>query len=290
MVVKSIKNIAQKIVGNQQKYYGTLCTPAKIEYAISVVGIASLAISCLTNGSGSKLNDTCMDVIPYLVVSASFVFILNALCKGGASIISWIMVLYPLCALLISVFNKAPAVETEGFKASDALKEFRDAMDEASEKFDSENQDDDDDDDDYDDDEDFDDNDDEMFSLADMEMYDDVEPSENYGDRDQDDMPQIPRKKNEYKAEKTAEPFGVLDDLADVLEQKKNEAYKAMQKIKDTITGKKEEPEQFGVLDDIADAIEKKKKEAYGTMEAIGKLLRGDEEFDTIKPASYYRY
>ena len=307
MVVKTIKNLASNvaqdvnsIVKNQKTYYASLCTPAKIEYAISVVGIASLAISCLTNGSGSKLDDTCMDVLPYLIVSAIFVFILNALCKGGASLISWIMIICPLCALFISVFNKSPELPTEGFESpSKALKEFRAAMDEASEKFNSDRDDDEDEDyddeDDEDDDEDYDD--DELFTLADMESYEDQEP---YADRDQADMPQLPKKKNEYKAEKKSniqgapqENFGVLDDIADVLEQKKNEAYNAIQKIKDTITGEKKE--DFGVLDDIADVIEQKKaeaQEAYGKVQkTIGKLLSGDQEqFGDIKPASYYRY
>jgi len=307
MVVKTIKNLASNvaqdvnsIVKNQKIYYASLCTPAKIEYAISVVGIASLAISCLTNGSGSKLDDTCMDVLPYLIVSAIFVFILNALCKGGASIVSWIMIIAPLCALFISVFNKSPKEPTEGFESpSKALKEFRAAMDEASEKFNSDRDDDEEEDDEDDDeDEDYDDeDDDELFTLADMESYEDQEP---YADRDQADMPQIPKKKNEYKAEKKSkiqgaaqENFGVLDDIADVLEQKKNEAYNAIQKIKDTITGEKKE--DFGVLDDIADVIEQKKaqaQEAYGKVQkTIGKLLAGDQEqFGDIKPASYYRY
>jgi|ETNmetMinimDraft_18_1059904.scaffolds.fasta_scaffold13346_2 hypothetical protein len=295
MVVKSLKNLVSK----QKDYYFTLCTPAKIEYAISVIGISALAISCLTSGSGSKLEDTCTDIIPYILVCSIFVFILNALCKGGASIVSWIMVLCPLCALFVSVNNKAP-VATEGFDAtSDALKEFKDAMEEASEQFDS-SRDDDEDYDDEDDNEDYDDDDDEdydeaeeMFDISDMEFYEDQEP---YND---DDMPQIKTKKNEYAAEKASkeegapqENFGVLDDLADVLEQKKDEAYKAMQKIKDTITGKKEEKkEDFGVLDDLADVLEQKKDEAYNKIKAIGKLLRGDnEQFGNIKPASYYKY
>ncbi len=299
MVVKAIKNAAEKFVSTQKVYYANLCTPAKIEYAISVVGVAALAISCLTNGSGSKIEDTCVDVLPYLVVSSIFVFILNALCKGGASIVSWLMVICPLCALFVSVFNKAPATAaTEGFSAtSDALKEFKDAMNEASEKFDSsrddvDDEDEDDDDEDYDDDDEEDyDEEDEMFSLADMEMYEDQEPYSG------NDMPQLKTKKNEYSAEKRSsdqgapqENFGVLDDIADVLEKKKGEAYEAIQKIKDTITGKQEEKkEDFGVLDDIADVLEKKKDEAYDGIKAIGKLLRG-EKFGNVRPASYYNY
>ena len=298
MVVKTIKNVAKNFVSTQKAYYASLCTPAKIEYAISVVGIVALAVSCLTNGSGSKIEDTCVDVLPYLVVSSIFIFILNALCKGGASMVSWFMVICPLCALFVSTFYKAPTqTSTEGFSAtSDALKEFKDAMDEASEKFDSsrdgiDEDDEDDEDEDYDDDDEEDyDEEDEMFSLADMEMYEDQEPYN-------DDMPQIKTKKNEYAAEKRStdqgapqENFCVLDDIADLLEKKKGEAYEAIQKIKDTITGKQEEKkEDFGVLDDIADVLEKKKDEAYDGIKAIGKLLRG-EKFGNVRPASYYNY
>ena len=257
MVVKSLKNLVSK----QKDYYFTLCTPAKIEYAISVIGISALAISCLTSGSGSKLEDTCTDIIPYILVCSIFVFILNALCKGGASIVSWIMVLCPLCALFVSVNNKAPAT-TEGFDAtSNALKEFKDAMEEASEQFDS-SRDDDEDYNDEDDDEDYDDDDEdedydeaeEMFNLSDMEFYEDQEP---YND---DDMPQIKTKKNEYAAEKASKEEGAPQ-------------------------------ENFGVLDDLADVLEQKKDEAYNKIKAIGKLLRGDnEQFGNIKPASYYKY
>jgi len=96
MVIKIIKN------------FKNLCIPAKIETVLSIIGIASLIVSCLTNTSKNKLQMICIDIIPYSMVSIIFVFLLNTLCKGGAKIISWVLVLAPLISILLTIFISSP--------------------------------------------------------------------------------------------------------------------------------------------------------------------------------------
>ena len=100
MVVKTIKSV----ISNSTKIFKGLCTPAKVEAVLGIVGTVSVIIACLTNTSGSKVQVACTEAIPYVVVSSILVYILNALCKGGAKFISWILVLTPLALILLAIF------------------------------------------------------------------------------------------------------------------------------------------------------------------------------------------
>ena len=118
MVIKTIS----KIVSNQKTIFNGLCSPAQIEYTISFIGVSSLIISCITGNSSNTIRDACTDIIPYVIVSAFFIWILNALCKGGARIVSWAVVLAPLILMVTSVLVKQdPVVKapTEKFYDSD---------------------------------------------------------------------------------------------------------------------------------------------------------------------------
>ena len=141
MVVKTIKSV----ISNSTKIFKGLCTPAKIEAVLGIVGIISVIIACLTNSSGSKLKVACSDAIPYIVVSSIMVYILNALCKGGAKFVSWIFVLTPLVLILISIFFINPP-NKESFEDLD-----------------------------FDDEEMFDDDDEEMFDDDDDELFEEQE-------------------------------------------------------------------------------------------------------------------
>ena len=98
--------VVKTVISNSTKIFKGLCTPAQIEIVLSIIGISSLIISCLTNTPGNKFQIACIDAIPYSIVSIIFVFILNALCKGGAKIISWILVLAPLISILFTIFTQ----------------------------------------------------------------------------------------------------------------------------------------------------------------------------------------
>ena len=122
MVIKTISKNIKNIISNQKTIFNGLCSPAQIEYAISFIGVSSLIISCLTGNSSNKIEDACTDIIPYVIVSAFFIWILNALCKGGAGIVSWAVVLAPLILMVTSVLVKQDQVveaPTEGFDESD---------------------------------------------------------------------------------------------------------------------------------------------------------------------------
>ena len=118
MVIKTIS----KIVSNQKTIFNGLCSPAQIEYTISFIGVSSLIISCITGNSSNTIRDACTDIIPYVIVSAFFIWILNALCKGGARIVSWAVVLAPLILMVTSILVKQDLVvkaPTEKFYDSD---------------------------------------------------------------------------------------------------------------------------------------------------------------------------
>ena len=118
MVIKTIS----KIVSNQKTLFNGLCSPAQIEYTISFIGVSSLIISCITGNSSNTIRDACTDIITYVIVSAFFIWILNALCKGGARIVSWAVVLAPLILMVTSILVKQDLVvkaPTEKFYDSD---------------------------------------------------------------------------------------------------------------------------------------------------------------------------
>ena len=118
MVIKTIS----KIVSNQKTIFNGLCSPAQIEYTISFIGVSSLIISCITGNSSNTIRDACTDIIPYVIVSAFFIWILNALCKEGARIVSWAVVLAPLILMVTSILVKQDLVvkaPTEKFYDSD---------------------------------------------------------------------------------------------------------------------------------------------------------------------------
>ena len=118
MVIKTIS----KIISNQKTIFNGLCSPAQIEYTISFIGVSSLIISCITGNSSNTIRDACTDIIPYVIVSAFFIWILNALCKGGARIVSWAVVLAPLILMVTSILVKQDLVvkaPTEKFYDSD---------------------------------------------------------------------------------------------------------------------------------------------------------------------------
>ena len=124
MVVKTI----QKIISNSTKIFKGLCTPAQIETVLSIIGISSLITSCLTNSPGNKLQVACTDAIPYAIVSILFIFIHNALCKGGATIISWIIVLAPLVSILLLIFLK-PSENSKEFYEDEDYELFKEIED-----------------------------------------------------------------------------------------------------------------------------------------------------------------
>ena len=122
MVIKTISKNIKNIISNQKTIFNGLCSPAQIEYAISFLGISSLIISCITGNSSNQIKDACVDIIPYVIVSSFFIWILNALCKGGAGIVSWAVVLAPLILMVTSVIvKKEPSIKvsTERFDDSD---------------------------------------------------------------------------------------------------------------------------------------------------------------------------
>jgi len=101
-----VLNIVDNIINKQKIIFSNLCKPAQIEYIIGIIGIISLSISCLTDSSNSKISDVCTDLLPYIATVSIATYILNALCKGGASIVSWFMIILPIVMIIISIYSK----------------------------------------------------------------------------------------------------------------------------------------------------------------------------------------
>jgi len=116
MVIATITNLTKNILNNQKDIFNRICSPAKIEYIIALIAIVSLSVSCLTESSGSTFNDACSEILPYIIVSSVYIYILNILCKGGASSIAWFIVLSPAIALVLRVMTKTSLLKSELFE------------------------------------------------------------------------------------------------------------------------------------------------------------------------------
>lgn len=110
MVVKTLKKTLSK--GSQ--IFKGLCTPAKIETVLNILGLISIIITC-TVPSGSSMKITCWSALPYIVISVISVIILDALCKHGFGFISWMSVLTPIIVIIFLAYVKS-LEEGEGFE------------------------------------------------------------------------------------------------------------------------------------------------------------------------------
>jgi len=125
MVLNMIKKISNKIIENQTSIFANLCTPAQIEYVIGIISIVSLSISCLTQSTSSKISDVCTELLPYIITVTIVTFILNTLCKGGASYISWFMIILPIVLIITSITSKKTPEERFNYEVpKPALKMF----------------------------------------------------------------------------------------------------------------------------------------------------------------------
>jgi len=133
MVLKTLEKITKKVLNKHQNVYPKLCTPAKIEYIIALISLVSLSISCLTETSGSTFNDVCAELLPYILTATTYIYILNALCKGGASIFSWIIVLSPILVIISNIMTKTCLLQPELFEEYDE-EEYNEDEDEDEEE------------------------------------------------------------------------------------------------------------------------------------------------------------
>jgi len=124
MVFNNIIKILDKFNATIITIFNKLCTPAKIEYVIGILSIVSLSFSCLTHSTESKISQICTIVIPHILTVAVSVYILNALCKGGASNIAWIIIIFPIISMILSIFTKKQKELYKGFNKKPALPVF----------------------------------------------------------------------------------------------------------------------------------------------------------------------
>jgi len=91
-------------ISKTTKVFKSLCTPARIEFILTIIGAIATIITCFASFSETKYQAVCNNILPSTIVSGIFIWILNALCKGGAGIISWILVVGPLFIMLFAIF------------------------------------------------------------------------------------------------------------------------------------------------------------------------------------------
>lgn len=121
--------VIKTIISKTTKVFKGLCTPARIEFILTIIGAIATIITCFASFSETKYQSVCNNILPSTIVSGIFIWILNALCKGGAGIISWILVVGPLFIMLFSIFF-GKSKEEFGFlggssKVASALKKAR---------------------------------------------------------------------------------------------------------------------------------------------------------------------
>ena len=96
--------VIKTIISKTTKVFKGLCTPARIEFILTIIGAIATIITCFGSFSETKYQSVCSNILPSTIVSGIFIWILNALCKGGAGIISWILVVGPLFIMLFAIF------------------------------------------------------------------------------------------------------------------------------------------------------------------------------------------
>jgi len=124
MVLETIKNLANNVLNKQKNVFLKLCTPAKIEYIIALIALVSLSVSCLTESSGSTFNDACSEILPYIITTGLYLYILQVLCKGGASTFAWFIVLSPVLVLVSNVMTKTSLLKPELYEEQDEIENF----------------------------------------------------------------------------------------------------------------------------------------------------------------------
>lgn len=103
--------VIKTIISKTTKVFKGLCTPARIEFILTIIGAIATIITCFASFSETKYQSVCSNILPSTIVSGIFIWILNALCKGGAGIISWILVVGPLFIMLFAIFFGKPTTE-----------------------------------------------------------------------------------------------------------------------------------------------------------------------------------
>jgi len=103
--------VIKTIISKTTKVFKGLCTPARIEFILTIIGAIATIITCFASFSETKYQSVCSNILPSTIVSGIFIWILNSLCKGGAGIISWILVVGPLFIMLFAIFFGKPTTE-----------------------------------------------------------------------------------------------------------------------------------------------------------------------------------
>ena len=87
-----------------------LCTPSMVYFIISMVALALLFIQNIGNTSSYHVGSfSCRVPNTMVVFIAEFIYILfwtwilNLICKGGHSGISWLLVLFPFILLFVMI-------------------------------------------------------------------------------------------------------------------------------------------------------------------------------------------
>jgi hypothetical protein len=87
-----------------------LCTPAHVYFVVSMITVLIMAIYnyyniniyCLGNYSCNVTNITLIFIIKVVYI-LFWTFVLNLICKGGGTTVSWFLVLIPYLIFLIFV-------------------------------------------------------------------------------------------------------------------------------------------------------------------------------------------
>ena len=96
---------------NTLKMFNSLCTPAQVYLAISLVAILSMLVQNCQDHTVYRIGDMvvktpCHNLAFFavkLLYIALWTWLLNVLCKKGFSSISWLLVLLPIIAMFVLI-------------------------------------------------------------------------------------------------------------------------------------------------------------------------------------------
>lgn len=93
------------------KIFNSICTPAQLYLAISLVAIISMLLQNCQDNTVYRIGDMVVKTpchnLAFFAVKVLYVFlwtwILNLLCKNGFSGLSWLLVLLPLIGMFVLI-------------------------------------------------------------------------------------------------------------------------------------------------------------------------------------------
>ena len=117
IIMKNLKRQSQPVIMFRRPYstFGSLCTPAYLYFIIETIGLILIALQNTAGDSNTLMVGTMSMYVPsvFITLVLKFVYILfwtwilNLICRDGASWVSWVIILFPILLSIIAILLMA---------------------------------------------------------------------------------------------------------------------------------------------------------------------------------------